>query len=203
MSSVSMPKARRTLDPTKRAAILDGARVVFMREGFSQGSMDAVAAQAGVGKQTIYRHFQSKDALVVALVEAMCAPEVRQSPPQVLPAGDHLRGLLLAFVAGVASVDSVRFYRAIVAEAERTPGLGRLFWEAGPRRIRAAIARFMTEEYGVASASILADQLVHLALGDAYQHLVLGTGAPGPEVFERQIDAALKLLGRTSSPSRR
>ncbi|MCB8882650.1 helix-turn-helix transcriptional regulator [Acidisoma cellulosilytica] len=29
-----------------------------------------VAAEAGVGKQTIYRHFQSKE----ALVEAMCRP---------------------------------------------------------------------------------------------------------------------------------
>jgi TetR/AcrR family transcriptional regulator, mexJK operon transcriptional repressor len=37
------------------------------------------------GKQTIYRHFRSKEALVQALVEAMCAPEVVQPPARALP----------------------------------------------------------------------------------------------------------------------
>jgi TetR/AcrR family transcriptional regulator, mexJK operon transcriptional repressor len=32
-----------------------------------------------------------------------------------------------------------------------------------------------------------------MKLGDAYQELVLGTGSPAPEIFERQIDAALAL----------
>jgi TetR/AcrR family transcriptional regulator, mexJK operon transcriptional repressor len=45
-----------------------------------------------------------------------------------------------------------------------------------------------------ATAPIVAVQLVQLALGDAYQELVLGTRSPKPEVFERQIDAALALL---------
>jgi len=195
MKKTTSPRTGRALNPAKRAAILDGARAVFMREGFAQGSVDAVAAEAGVGKQTIYRHFRSKEALVQALVEAMCAPEVLQPPPRSLPAGERLRELLLTFAVGVAAPDSVRLYRAIVAEADRTPGLGRLFWEAGPRQVRAAIAQLWGEEHDAAAAPIVAEQLVQLALGDAYQALVLGTGSPAPEVFERQIDAALALFG--------
>src|SRR6266481_356673 len=111
MTTFASPRPGRLLDPAKRAAILEGARVVFMREGgaqgsidgwlahagfgcdrihralregFAQGSMDAVAAEAGVGKQTIYRHFRSKEALVEALVEAMCAPEVIRPPTRSL-----------------------------------------------------------------------------------------------------------------------
>jgi TetR/AcrR family transcriptional regulator, mexJK operon transcriptional repressor len=190
----------RALDPAKRSAILDGARAVFMREGFARGSMDAVAAEAGVGKQTIYRHFRSKEALVEAMVEAMCAPEVVQPPKSSRPAGERLRKLLLAFTDGVAGPDSVHLYRAIVAEADRMPGLGRLFWEAGPRQLRAAIAQLWAEEHDPATAPIVAEQLVHLALGDAYDKLVLGTGSPSPKVFERQIDAALALLNRPPSP---
>jgi hypothetical protein len=45
-----------------------------------------------------------------------------------------------------------------------------------------------------ATASIVAEQLVHLALGDAYQELVLGIGSPELNTFERQVDAALALL---------
>src|SRR5258706_16082283 len=86
MKETAARRPGRALDPAKRAAILEGARAVFMRQGFAQGSMDAVAAEAGVGKQTIYRHFRSKEALVKALVEAMCVPEVVEPPPSSLPA---------------------------------------------------------------------------------------------------------------------
>jgi TetR/AcrR family transcriptional repressor of mexJK operon len=202
MTNATSQRPGRVLDPAKRAAILDGARAVFMREGFAQGSMDAVAAEAGVGKQTIYRHFRSKEALVHALVEAMCAPEVLQPLRSSLPAPERLRELLLTLAAGVAGPDSVRLYRAIVAEADRMPGLGRLFWEAGPRQVRAVIAQLWAEDHDAATAPIVAEQLVHLALGDAYQELVLGTGSPAPEIFERQIDAALALLGLTSRQPR-
>src|SRR5712671_4984635 len=188
--TTSASRPGRVLDPAKRAAILEGARAVFMREGFAQGSMDAVAAEAGVGKQTIYRHFRSKE----TLVEAMCAPEVVRPTTRSRAGGQRLRELLLTFVTGVASPDSVRLYRAIVAEADRMPGLGRLFWEAGPRQVRAAIAQLWAEEHDTATAPIVAEQLVQLALGDAYQELVLGTGSPTSKVFERQIDAALALL---------
>src|SRR5258708_1586865 len=198
MTNSASPRPGRVLDPAKRAAILDGARTVFLREGFGQGSVDAVAVEAGVGKQTIYRHFRSKEALVEALVEAMCAPEVLQPPPRSGPARERLRDLLLTFAAGVASPDSVRLYRAIVAEADRMPGLGRLFWEAGPRQVRAVIAQLWAEDHDAATAPIVAEQLVQLALGDAYQELVLGTGLPVPKIFERQIDAALVLLRLTS-----
>ncbi len=200
MTNVTSPRPGRLLDPAKRAAILDGARAVFLREGFAQGSMDSVAAEAGVGKQTIYRHFLSKEALVEAVVEAMCAHEVVQPPPSSLPARERLRELLLAFTTGVAGTDSIRLYRAIVAEADRMPGLGRLFWEAGPRQIRATIAQLWAEQHDVTTAPIVAEQLVQLALGDAYQELVLGIGSPATKDFKRQIDSALALLGPTSSP---
>ena len=194
MNKTAAGRPGRALDPSKRAAILAGARAVFMRQGFAQGSMDAVAAEANVGKQTIYRHFRSKDALVKALVEAMCAPEVVEPRRSSLPTFERLRELLLAFTDGVSHPDSIRLYRAVVAEADRMPGLGRLFWEAGPRQLRAAIAQLWAAEHDAAEAPIMAEQLVHLSLGDAYQVLVLGIGSPGPEVFKRQIDAALALL---------
>ena len=175
-------------------AIVSATRELLLERGFDGLTIEAVAARAGVGKQTIYRHFQSKEALVEALVEAMVAPEVVEPPPSSLPAGERLRELLLALTDGVTNSESIQLYRAIVAEAGRMPGLGHLLWEAGYRPLRAAITQLLTE-HDAATAPIVAQQIVHLSLGDAYQELVLGTGSPGPEVFERQIDAALALLG--------
>ena len=59
--------------PEKRRAILDAARRVFFSNGFAQTSVDTIAAQAGVSKQTIYNHFGDKRALFVAVAEAVHA----------------------------------------------------------------------------------------------------------------------------------
>jgi len=50
-----------------RERILEGARAVFSEKGMS-AQMDDVAAQAGVGVGTVYRHFPTKEALLTAIV---------------------------------------------------------------------------------------------------------------------------------------
>src|SRR5437868_4748432 len=46
--------------------VLDAARVCFARAG-TEAQIDEVAAVAGVGVGTVYRHFETKEALVAAL----------------------------------------------------------------------------------------------------------------------------------------
>jgi TetR/AcrR family transcriptional regulator len=50
----------------KHDAILDAARTVFSREGYAESSVDDVAAEAGIGKGTVYLYFKSKEELYVA-----------------------------------------------------------------------------------------------------------------------------------------
>ena len=61
------------LQRRKRAAILAGAEEVFLDRGYALTTMDDVATAAGVGKQTVYRHFASKEALFENLITSMCA----------------------------------------------------------------------------------------------------------------------------------
>ncbi|WP_260195903.1 TetR/AcrR family transcriptional regulator, partial [Actinophytocola gossypii] len=51
----------------KRQAILDSARSVFLQKGYAGTSMDEVAAQATVSKQTVYKHFADKRRLFEAI----------------------------------------------------------------------------------------------------------------------------------------
>lgn len=53
----------------KRDAILSAARELFARLGVDRVSMDAVAAQAGVSKATVYNHFGDKQSLFLAIVQ--------------------------------------------------------------------------------------------------------------------------------------
>lgn len=46
--------------PDKREAILRAATRVFGREGYARATVDAIAAEAGVSKKTIYNHFEDK-----------------------------------------------------------------------------------------------------------------------------------------------
>src|SRR5436190_22547764 len=61
-----MPRSR---EQTHRR-IIDAAYRLFRRKGFTRVSMDDIAASAAVTKRTLYHHFESKDALVGAVLDA-------------------------------------------------------------------------------------------------------------------------------------
>lgn len=63
-----MAPARTDLRPP-RDRILDVAARLFYTRGFQAVGVDTIVAESGVAKMTLYRHFPSKDALIVAYLE--------------------------------------------------------------------------------------------------------------------------------------
>ena len=51
-----------------RGRILDAAREIFFRDGFMEANLDEVARGAGVAKGTLYRYFENKAELYVAVL---------------------------------------------------------------------------------------------------------------------------------------
>lgn len=181
----------------KRSAILDGARIVFLREGFGLATMDDVASAAGVGKQTVYRHFKSKEALFVGLVSSMCGQvggflagardEQADESPEIA-----LRELGKVLAQILIAPDYLRLYRAIVAEAERLPELGQVFYENGAKVVRAFAAKILRKRFDESTAALRAATFVQLVLGDAYLELSIGYAVPDVEArFALQIDEAV------------
>jgi AcrR family transcriptional regulator len=64
----SQPRQRLPL-PERRALIVEGAGRLFGERGYDNTRLDDVAAAAGVTKPILYRHFDSKRALYLALLE--------------------------------------------------------------------------------------------------------------------------------------
>jgi AcrR family transcriptional regulator len=65
-----------TRSQTARAAILAAASSLVERLGYDRVTMEGIASEAGVGKQTIYRWWPSKSAVVAeCLVEGALLPE--------------------------------------------------------------------------------------------------------------------------------
>jgi TetR/AcrR family transcriptional regulator, mexJK operon transcriptional repressor len=183
----------------KRASILHAARPILLRDGLGGTTLDRVAAEGGIAKMTLYRHFPSKEALFEGLVTAMCAymREGLENAPSAdmgKSGADRLADELRAFTSALIEPDALALYRLIVADGWRFPGLARVFDQSGMRVIRRRIAGLL-ETAGVPSdrSRQVAAEVVALALGDAYQRAVLGIveEADG-DAFARQIDAAVK-----------
>src|SRR5712672_2196003 len=68
--SVDNPKA--ALMARKRAVIVDAALKAFLEAGYAEASVNQIAATAGVSIKTLYRHFESKDDLFSAVMQAAC-----------------------------------------------------------------------------------------------------------------------------------
>jgi len=188
--------AARPLDPAKREAILCAAHELFLKDGYSQASMDEVARAAGVGKMTVYRHFGNKETLFEGMLRAVCdgmLARASEAPDGGLE--DALRRTAWAFVDLITPPDRVGVYRLVVAEAERFPEMARRFHEAAVRRVIDHLAgriRAFAPEVAPDQAAWIAAMCIDMAKGPAYMRLVLGT-APEPwnAGFAPQVDAAV------------
>ncbi len=134
--SVPQPDDRSTLHREsssatnqKREQILQGAMQVFLQSGYAGTSMDRVAAEAGVAKQTIYSHFQDKEGLFKALMEQITLDRFRSVFSLEDFAGDpavRLRQLAETYLTKVADQNYLSITRIIIGESERFPELARL-----------------------------------------------------------------------------
>jgi AcrR family transcriptional regulator len=104
-----------------RACILAAARQLFAERGASCVSMDEIAAQAGVGKGTLFRRFGSRAALALALLseQEVCFQEgfIRGEPP--LGPGAPPLERLAAF--GEARLELMHEHADVLAAAEIGP----------------------------------------------------------------------------------
>ncbi len=124
----------------KRQAITVAATALFLRAGYRDTSMDAVAADAAVSKQTVYKQFADKEQLFRAVVLGVTANSAviiagltaeLQRTPVTSPAdvAEVLTRLARRYIDGVLQPHVVALRRLIVAEAERFPDLARTYFE--------------------------------------------------------------------------
>jgi len=131
------PKA--ALMEQKRTAVVAAARRSFLDGGYSQTSMDAIAELAGVSVKTIYRHFENKDELFSAVMQAVCrdngVPSGEQSAVSLAlryPWFDDasVQGLTAGgkeYLDHVLSEEQLSLYRVVTRDAHRFPELGRRY----------------------------------------------------------------------------
>jgi TetR/AcrR family transcriptional repressor of mexJK operon len=131
----------------KRQAIVRAARELFLREGFGVG-MDAIAAEAGVSKVTVYNHFGSKEALFTAVITSALDEPLDGASPAALEGladAEDLRAALIdaarAWVHAIRTNHEVTALRNLVAaELHRFPELAEAWKGRGPEGHHPAVA---------------------------------------------------------------
>jgi AcrR family transcriptional regulator len=185
----------------RRELILDVAQEVFLEEGFANASMSTIAARLGGSKGTLYNYFKSKDDLFNAYVERRCLwqDEIFASPLDKETPDQTLRRIGRAYLTRILTDFHLRNFRLISAEAERSPEIGQIFYNAGPRLGAQRVAELLS---GMAAAG-------HLDLDDpqdaAHQFLGLVQNRyfkarlcnAIPELTQKQIEDEAALATRT------
>src|SRR5580692_9954539 len=122
-------------DSAKRRQIVQGARSIFLAQGFDAASMNDIAKAAGVSKGTLYVYFDNKEQLFEAIVHEECLAHAEGAFN--LDASDHdveknLRRLGAAYIECVCRREKASALGTVIAIAGRMPEVGRVFCETGP-----------------------------------------------------------------------
>ena len=166
---------------SKAERILAAAKRTFLAAGFGAVSMDAIAREAGVSKATLYAHFAGKEDLFGAVIERECERYFARFSAGELDVGDVRASLTVLgrrFLELLLSPDGIALYRIILGEVTRFPGLGEVFWRAGPERQRVQIEAFLKSAAAsgtldLADTRLAAEQFVSLVRGDVQlRHLL-------------------------------
>lgn len=202
----------RPKDQAKRLAILEAAKTLFMRNGYEGSSMDAIAAEAGVSKLTVYSHFKSKEELFRETVFSKCSehwPEVLFDTNARHSLRERLRGIASGFLDLVFSDDVLHMYRLMAAQSQAQTQFGRLFWAFGPERTLTRFAQLLevadkAGELKVSDAREAASHFFILLKGEHHIKALVGA-APALEApaRARHIDAVIKLFLRAYAPDSR
>ncbi|HWK46997.1 MAG TPA: TetR/AcrR family transcriptional regulator C-terminal domain-containing protein [Stellaceae bacterium] len=184
MPTLSPPGRRpgRPRDLEKRAAIVQAAMCLFLKDGFAVVTMEAVAAAAAVSKVTLYRNFPDKEVLfeeAVGQETTALTDELFDTQAAGGTLAESLCALGRAFLALVCRPEVVSAERTLPISLASNPALAKRFFDVGPGRIFQSIADTLAQavsrgELVVEDPLDAAMDLLSLWQGDLQKRLTLG-----------------------------
>ena len=131
MSSTAETIARKWRSRRAESAILEATIALLSEVGFGGLTIDGIAARAGVGKATIYRHWSSKAEVAVEAFRAFIPP---LDDPDTGSFADDMRSILHQVVDGLTNSPLAGILPSLVEAAERDAEVERLFKDFGATR---------------------------------------------------------------------
>lgn len=200
-----------------RAAVVDAARTLFLRQGYAGTTMEEIAALAGLTKRTLYNNYASKEALFTQIVTEVIAyaEEFTRGLREELTVGindTNLRTTLddlgRRLALGIVRPEVVALRRLLIGEAREFPALAAEYFDRAPGRVLETLASGF-EHLGqigllrVADARHAAAQFAYLVAGEPLDRAVLaGTIPPREHVIAYAREGVQTFLARYAAAPR-
>lgn len=173
------PKLRRgrPRDPERYQRILEAARSHFCAHGLERASVDAIAADAGVSKMTVYSHFASKEGLFEAVVRERTelvvgglagaeALDPKQPQKALLAIGEQ-------FLTLTREDDTLGHFRSLYGAAGAQPEACQAFYRQGADRLIGDLAAYLRRADAAGTLKVrhprqAADLFLSMFLGDGH-----------------------------------
>lgn len=171
------PRRGRPRDPERARRILEAARNHFYAHGLERASVDAIAADAGVSKMTIYSNFGSKEGLFGAVIQERTdrvmggdagveALDPTQPRKALLAIGEQ-------FLTLVREEPTLGKMRSLYGVASSQPEACQAFYREGPERLTTELAAYLrrANDAGtlkVKNPRLAADLFLAMFLGDGH-----------------------------------
>jgi TetR/AcrR family transcriptional regulator, mexJK operon transcriptional repressor len=203
-------------DDPKVQQIRKAATALFLQHGFGQVSTNALAAEAGISKETLYSRYPNKDAVLAdVLTHLISTGQPGPEPTPQLHTRADLRRALLHFTRQLGSQlmqrDYLELFRLVIAETPRLPRVGDIFRRSVPERaMRRAHALLKAAQdvglIGEVNLSTAARMLVGPVVIQVLQHGLLvapsAQQSPAPTLDTgTHVDLLLQLLAPASKES--
>jgi AcrR family transcriptional regulator len=187
LEAVRAPRA----DAARNAArILDACERLFSERGVENVSMDEIAAEAGVGKGTLFRRFGDRAGLARAVIgertRRFQEELIRGEPP--LGPGAAARERLVAFVAGLAELLELHGELMRTAEASAPDE------DAVYRFHRTHVELLVHEADPEADAGFTADALLAMLTARAFLYMRIARELPLERIIEGWTEVVHRLL---------
>ncbi len=183
--------------------VLEGAREIFMRDGFEGASVDDIARAAGVSKATLYSYFPDKRLLFSEVARIECNRQAEEAL-EVIGTEARIEGVLHEAASRIVrfflSDFGQQVYRICVAESYRFPELGQRFYNSGPALVRERMSRVLTPyvENGtlqIDDMDLAANQFGELCKSDLFVRSLCGVPCEkSDEQIERVVQGAVDMF---------
>lgn len=192
----------RPKSPAKRDAIVAAARKLFTAEAFDRVSLEAVAAEAGVSKVTIYSHFESKEALFIAAISAGCEAvfeRIDLGTGESGPIDEVLFRLGCDFLDMIFDPEVERLHAVILSEGPHRPALPQMFYETVVRRSTAQFANYLEAQatkgrLTLSDPYMAAVQFLAIVQGEFRYRVELGLPATRAEEIEPYVRSCVRTV---------
>lgn len=180
--------------------VLDGAREVFMRDGFEGASVDEIARASGVSKATLYSYFPDKRLLFAevarceSLRQAEAADEIIGCCDDPAVALREAGGRMIAFFTSNLGLS---IFRICAAESNRFPELGAHFYDSGPKMVRERLVEYFHEaveagQLAIEDFDLAADQFAELCKSSFFPRILCGVQQQFSKAeLDRVLDGAV------------